>query len=61
MNRRLTIKNCLKQQFRDYQTRQHLRHLPTHLFNDIAQTPEKISNEINKSTLVSLFLAIFRR
>ncbi|GLS90262.1 hypothetical protein GCM10007916_13290 [Psychromonas marina] len=61
MNNRLTIKDSLKQLLRDYQTRQHLRHLPTHLFKDIARTPKQINNEINKSGFIALFIFTFRR
>lgn len=61
MKNRKNIINSVKQQFRKYQTRQHLHRLPAHLFKDIACTPQQIKTELHKNRLMPLIFKTLRQ
>lgn len=48
----MNISNRLSRLIRQYQTRQQLRKLPTHLFKDIGKTQQEVVSELNKSSVI---------
>jgi uncharacterized protein YjiS (DUF1127 family) len=56
----MKLKNKVNKLISQYQTRQHLRNLPAHLFNDIGQTQLDIANEINKNKLMMIIAQYLR-
>lgn len=57
----MKILNTLRILTRQYQTRKHLTHLPTHLLNDIALTAETSANELKKNSLLHFFSSALRQ
>jgi uncharacterized protein YjiS (DUF1127 family) len=56
----MKILNKLKLLNRQYQTRKELRHLPTHLLNDIALTAEANVKELKKNKIVTFLVFSLR-
>ena len=44
---------------RQYQTRQQLKKLPEHLYEDIKRSSEEVTNEVNKNSLIHILLNTF--
>ena len=52
----MEFKKRIRKILRQYQTRQHLNHLPEHLFEDIKRSSQEINSEVNKNAFVTTLL-----
>jgi len=50
----MKIRQVIKVLTRNVQTRQQLRHLPEHLFEDIGKTQHNVAEEIAKNAFISI-------
>ena len=57
----MKFKKKLSLFIRQYQTRQHLHHLPEHLYDDIKRSTQEINIEVNKNTILTISLTTLRR
>lgn len=57
----MKLKNLFRKLLCQYQTRQHLSHLPEHLYEDIKISHQDIAAEISKNSVISIMLRSAKR